>query len=269
MKRFHWMLVAVVLVPGWALAQEGEEPAASGATFEVLDAKICGGVEGKEAADVKSTFAVGEKAWLWMKVKPEGEATMQLRWSLDGTPVFTMDPVPARLGRLWYYKTLHKPGDWTVEVLDASENVVHSGKFTVTGEAAGPSAKAPAPEPAAGEPAASEPAAAGESGRIEVVEFKLAEKIEDRNPVGVGTEFSQGGRVYSWMKLKVSDPETTIKLRWSLGDTVMHTTDPVTVRQSSAWRTWLYKTVSKSGDWKVELLDADDNSVHAENFTVK
>ncbi len=261
MKRIHLMIAAIVLVPCWGQAQE---PGAAGASFKVLDAKICSGVQDKEAVDEKTTFNTGEKAWLWMKVRPAGETTMQIRWSLDGKTVYAMDPVPARLGRLWYYKTLHKPGEWQVDVLDASQKVVHSEKFTAVGEAGEKTAVAPPSRTAATGTAAT----TEESDHVEVVELKLAEGVENRDPVRAGTSFAKGGRVYTWMRLKVKDPETTIKLRWSLNDKVVSTSEPVTVKESPAWRTWLYKTMYNSGDWKVEVLDAEDKPVYAENFTV-
>src|SRR5690242_5786064 len=101
-------------------------------TFEVVDSKITSAVNEKEAVDSKDSFATGEKAWLWMKLKPTGEPTLRIRWSVNGTPVWTMDAVPVKLGRTWYNKTLDVPGTWKAEILDPTDAVVKEHSFTVT-----------------------------------------------------------------------------------------------------------------------------------------
>ena len=108
-----------------------------------------------------------------------------------------------------------------------------------------------------------------ESEGVEVVEIKLAEKVENRQPVGEKTTFDTGDKVYAWINLKVKELETEIKMRWSLGDQVMFTSDPIKVKKSPKWRTWLYKTVKKAGDWKIDILDIDGKPIYAEKFTVK
>jgi hypothetical protein len=185
-----------------------------------------------------------------------------------------MDAVPVRLGRTWYNKTLNRPGSWKVEVLDPSDEVLHTATLTVEGEASAEAAapkeaEEPAAAPAAAaaaEEAAEEPA---ESDHVEVVELKLAKSLENREPVDEGTSFETGGRVYTWVKLKVKEDETTIKMRWSVDDKPIFTSEAITVKRSPSWRTWLTKTLTRAGDWKVEILDADDKPVHAANFTVE
>jgi hypothetical protein len=281
MRVLRWFLCTVLVsIPAWALAQAEEEAqpekreAEAAATFEVLDAKICSGIEGKEAADEKEKFQSGEKAILWLKLRPKGETSMRLRWYVDDQEVWTMDAVPVRLGRTWYNKTLNRPGAWKVEVLDPNDEVLHTATLTVEGEAGGETAAAAPKE--AGKPSA--PAAApaeeaeetpAESDHVEVVDLKLAKGLENREPVDEGTTFEAGGRVYTWVKLKVKEDETTIKMRWSIDDKPIFTSEAVTVRRSPNWRTWLTKTLNRAGDWKVEILDADDKPVHAASFTVK
>src|SRR5439155_13049929 len=137
------------------------------------------GVVDKEAVDTKDTFSTGDKAWLWLKLTPNGEPTLRIRWSVNGNPVWTMDAVPVKLGRTWYYKTLDVPGTWKAEILDPSDAVVKEHSFTVTGSPTGGGAPAAAPAPvkadAAAAPAA-EPAAGdgGASAHVEVVDLKLA-----------------------------------------------------------------------------------------------
>jgi hypothetical protein len=274
MRVLRWFLFAVLVsIPAWALAQEEEEAqpekqeAEAAATFEVLDAKICSGIEGKEPAGERDKFQTGEKAILWLKLRPKGETSLRLRWSIDDQEVWTMDAVPVRLGRTWYNKTLNRPGSWKVEVLDPNEEVLHTATLTVEGEAAAEAAPDETEAPAAAaEEAGEEPV---ESDHVEVVELKLAKGLENREPVEEGTSFEAGGQVYTWVKLKVKEDETTIKIRWSIDDKPIFTSEALTVRRSPGWRTWLTKTLNRAGDWKVEILDADDKPVHAASFTVK
>ena len=140
-------------------------------------------------------------------------------------------------------------------MLDPNDEVLHSATLTVEGEASA------AAEEATEEPAGSE--------LVEVVELKLAKGVENREPVDEGTTFEAGGQVYTWVKLRVKEDETTIKMRWYIDDRPVYTSEPITVRRSSNWRTWLTKTLNRAGDWKIEVLDAADKPVHATDFTVK
>ena len=62
---------------------------------------------------------------------------------------------------------------------------------------------------------------------------------------------------------------TSVKFKWFKGDALIYTSDAVTVKQSPGWRTWLYKTVDTAGDWKVQVVDADDKAVHELAFSVQ
>jgi len=108
-----------------------------------------------------------------------------------------------------------------------------------------------------------------ESGLVEVVELKLAASVKDRAPVDPADSFAAGTRTCTWVKLKVKQPETTIKLRYLLNDKPAWTSKALTVKKSPSWRTWLYRKFKRAGDWKVEVLDANDQTVHTASFTVK
>lgn len=234
----------------------------AGGTFEVLGAKVCASVENKECTTEQAAFNAGDKAWLWLKLRPIGEsATLSLKWSRDGKHVWTMDPTPVRLGRTWYYKTFDQPGEWKVELLDNSQTVLHTATVTVSGEPTGTTTEAATGGAAATDVAASE--------NIEVVDLKLAETIENREPVSPATTFAAGSKVYTWVKLNVKAPETAVKFKWYNGDALVYTSDPINVRQSPGWRTWLYKTVEEAGAWKVEVVDADDKALRGAEFTVQ
>ena len=103
---------------------------------------------------------------------------------------------------------------------------------------------------------------------VSVVELQLAEKVSERNPVDPAIEFSKGTKVYAWVKLNVTDSETQIKFQWFLDDAVVFTSDPLTVKRSTGWRSWRYKTVDATGTWKVSVIDVDDKVIHSQEFTV-
>lgn len=102
-----------------------------------------------------------------------------------------------------------------------------------------------------------------------IVDLKLTEKIADRNPVEPHTTFAKGEEVFAWVKLNVKEPETPIRFQWYLNDAVVHTSDPVNVKQSTSWRSWQFKTVDSDGAWKVAILDQDDKVIGAQQFVVK
>jgi hypothetical protein len=278
-------------------APAAEKAEAAEASFEVLAAKLTSGVQEKEPVDEKTSFTTGERGYLWLKIQPKrGEAMLRLRWSRNGEPVWTMEPVPARLGRLWYYKTFDLPGEWKVEVLDDGDKVVYAATLSVTGEAPKPVATddepaavaAARPAKAEGESAQAKPAqpaakpagAEGESARpvevaasahLEVVDLKLAKDIDakSREPLEPSSTFAVGSKVYAFVKLLVKDPETSVRFKWYQGDALVYTSQPQSIKQSPEWRTWAYKTADKSGLWKVQIVDAEDKPVQSEEFSVQ
>jgi len=262
-------------------AAQAAQPAAPVASFEVVESKLCASVDDRACTGERNTFAQGEKAWLWLNLKPNGDTTMRIRWTVPGD-TWTMDAVPVRLGRTWYYKTLNLPGAWTAELLDPSDKVVYTAQFTATpseqgaaAPAAAPAAAAaakPAPDAAnaAAAPSAA-PAAPGASTHVNVVELQLAQdvKMPERDPVNPGTTFTVGSKVYAWMKLDVKDVDSLIKVKWYRGDELSWTSGPLSVKQSPEWRTWVYKTVDAAGTWKAEVVDSDDKPVQSTTFTVQ
>jgi hypothetical protein len=262
MRRLALGLASALFLPSLASAQEG--------TFQVIDAKLTSGVENKAAVDDKTTFTTGEKAWVWLNLKPASDtATIAMRWSWNGNPVWTMEAKPVKLGRTWYYKTIDQPGEWKVDILDNADTVLKTLTLTATGEPLYPAATGAAPAAAAPGTGAAPATDVGESAHLGVVELKLAEDVKDRQPVNPGTTFTTGAKVYTWVSLKVKEPETQVKYRYYLNDAAVYTSNPQTVKQADAWKTWAYKTVDRAGSWKVEILDADDKAVFAQTFTVQ
>ncbi len=100
-------------------------PAMAFAQNLVTDAKLGKNVVDREVTDETTTFAVGEKAYLWLRVEGGTGETLTVVWR-TGDLEF---PVDLRIGgspwRTWATKTLHMAGDWTVTVTDAAGNTLN------------------------------------------------------------------------------------------------------------------------------------------------
>jgi hypothetical protein len=104
--------------------------AASAQSLEVADAKLGKGVQDREIVDEATTFAVNEKAYLWLRVTG-GPGDINVTWSIgDHT-----DSVPLKIGgsswRTWANKTLWQAGDWKVTVTSSDGQVLKEITFQV------------------------------------------------------------------------------------------------------------------------------------------
>jgi hypothetical protein len=99
------------------------------------------------------------------------------------------------------------------------------------------------------------------------VDLIMATGVENREPVGVGETFpSDVGKVFAWMRVTGAAGQA-IQVVWSHGT---HTfTVPLEIG-GSPWRTWSSKTIPSfwSGEWSVEVRDAQGNSLVTTKFTV-
>lgn len=289
MKSICWA-AGMLLVASSGLAEtepvEAQEVAAKevsapGPTFEVETLHFTSGVKNKQPVNEKAQFATGEKAWVWMEIKPTAERPkLKLRWIRNGELYWAMKARFVPEGRAWFYKTVYEPGTWAVEVLDQHGTLVAKKSFAVMGEpktppgmlkkkpAARAKPKAALPIKAKVKSAGERAVAAASKEGPEVVDLQFTEAIAARNPVAPSRSFSQGAEVFTWLKLKVQQPETEIRIRWSLGDKAVFVSDPISVRKSAGWRTWLSKRVGNAGQWKVEVLDAGGQVIHAAPFMV-
>ncbi|HWH47532.1 MAG TPA: DUF2914 domain-containing protein [Burkholderiales bacterium] len=109
-----------LLVPALAFAQN-----------LVTDAKLGKNVVDRQITDETTNFALGEKAYLWLRVEGGAGETLKVVWKVDGQEY----PVDLRIGgspwRTWATKTLHLPGDWTVTVTDAAGNTLNEATLKV------------------------------------------------------------------------------------------------------------------------------------------
>ncbi len=106
-----------------------------------------------------------------------------------------------------------------------------------------------------------------ESADLEVLEFVLASKIENREPQGITDSFANvDDRAYAFARLNVKT-QGKVTFVWFRNDSeyTRFTTD---VQTAKKWRT--YASVKlRPGTWKVQLLN-EDNSVLAEKtFTLQ
>ncbi len=82
----------------------------------MTDAKLGKNVVDREITDETTTFAVGEKAYLWLRVEGGTGETLTVVWKINDLEF----PVDLSIGgspwRTWATKTLHLAGDWSVTV---------------------------------------------------------------------------------------------------------------------------------------------------------
>jgi len=106
-------------------------PALAFAQNLVTDAKFGRNVVDREVTDETTTFAVGEKAYLWLRVEGGTDATLTVVWKINDLEF----PVDLRIGgspwRTWSTKTLHLPGEWTVTITDAAGNSLNESTLKV------------------------------------------------------------------------------------------------------------------------------------------
>jgi hypothetical protein len=106
-------------------------PALAFAQNLVTDAKLGRNVVDREITDETTTFAVGEKAYLWLRVEGGTGETLKVIWKIDNQEY----PVDLSIGgspwRTWATKTLHLAGDWTVTVTDAAGNTLNEATLKV------------------------------------------------------------------------------------------------------------------------------------------
>jgi len=102
----------------------------SAQSLEISDAKLGKGVQDREIADETTTFAVNEKAYLWLRVTG-GPGDIKVTWSTGDHS----DSVPLHIGgspwRTWANKTLWQAGEWKATVTDSNDQVLKEITFQV------------------------------------------------------------------------------------------------------------------------------------------
>jgi len=119
--RYLFALGAFLLASAPALAQP----------LEIADAKLGTGVENREITGETTTFAVNDKAFLWLRVVGGPADDIKVTWSVDDHSDTVSLKVGSASWRTWANKTLWMAGDWKVTVEDAGGQVLKEITFTV------------------------------------------------------------------------------------------------------------------------------------------
>ncbi len=121
----------VLLFLGQVLLPAQEKQAKN---LKVTEAKLGKDVQNKRIVDTTTTFALNEKAYLWLKILGGPADSITVTWKNGDQSYPSKLNIGGNFWRTWSYKTLAAPGDWTVTVTDAEGNVLKEMKFVVQGE---------------------------------------------------------------------------------------------------------------------------------------
>lgn len=106
-------------------------PAFAYAAGTVAEAKLGRNVVDRQIVDETTTFAVGEKAFLWLRMEDAASETLTVTWTIDDQAYPATLSIGGTPWRTWANKTLHIAGEWTVTVTDAAGTTLNETKLTV------------------------------------------------------------------------------------------------------------------------------------------
>jgi hypothetical protein len=127
MKRLPFVL----LLFAFAAAPLGFRAQAAQASLEVAEAKLGKGVENREITEPATTFAVGEKVFLWLKVTGGPSDPIKVTWKLGEESTDVSLNIGGNPWRTWSTRTVSKAGAWTVTVTDAAGRTLKEMTFNV------------------------------------------------------------------------------------------------------------------------------------------
>lgn len=99
----------------------------------------------------------------------------------------------------------------------------------------------------------------------EVAELQLGTAVQNREIVGADSTFNMGEKVYALMRVTHASGDS-VTVTWKHAD-MTHTT--TVYIGSNSWRTWVYKTMTASGEWTVSVATQSGKVLKEVNFTVK
>jgi len=105
---------------------------------------------------------------------------------------------------------------------------------------------------------------------LTVQKFAFCERVEEREPVGSGEEFSSDiGRVYLWTSIYGAEQSTSIKHIWYYENKKMNEV-PLSIKYKRT-RTWSYKNIipELTGNWYVEVVDENGGVLKKLSFKIK
>jgi hypothetical protein len=106
-------------------------PALAFPAGKVTQAKLGKNVVDRAIAEETTTFAPGEKAYLWLKVEDAAGETLTVTWTINGQVFPAALSIGGNPWRTWASKTLHIAGEWTVTVTDSAGATLNETSFTV------------------------------------------------------------------------------------------------------------------------------------------
>jgi len=106
-------------------------PALAFPAGKVTQAKLGKNVVDRAIAEETTTFAPGEKAYLWLKVDDAAGETLTVTWTINDQVFTATLSIGGTPWRTWASKTLHIAGEWTVTVTDSAGAKLNEANFTV------------------------------------------------------------------------------------------------------------------------------------------
>ena len=106
-------------------------PALSFPAGKVAEAKLGKSIVDRRIAEETTTFAPGEKAYLWLKVEDAAGESLTVNWLINGQSFPATLTIGGSPWRTWASKTLHIAGEWTVTVTDAAGATLNESRFIV------------------------------------------------------------------------------------------------------------------------------------------
>ena len=125
------VLGAVFFFQGKVVCQENEKPAGG---LEITEAKLGSNVEDRVLNGEDSTFSLGSKVFLWMKITGASSDEITVTWKFGAMTHATTLTVGGSPWRTWATKIVGKAGDWSVSVTDSSGAVLKEMSFKVLNE---------------------------------------------------------------------------------------------------------------------------------------
>lgn len=99
----------------------------------------------------------------------------------------------------------------------------------------------------------------------EVSQMKLGTSVQNREIVGQDSTFNMGERVYAWLLVTGASGDS-VAVTWKHAAINYSTTVYI---GSNSWRTWVYKTMTASGDWTATAALKSGEVLKKLTFTVK
>lgn len=129
-KRIAFAVFIAASTPSIAMAQQ-TQPAAPATAGAAAEAKAAKGVANREPVEEGTTFAAGDKVWIWSRITGAAGTKVQHVWKRNG--VYDWKATLAVNSKRWTTSSRRKvkAGSYTVDVVAADGTVLTSVAFTV------------------------------------------------------------------------------------------------------------------------------------------